>query len=95
MLGIIERLRKKRIEAVGVCLLWSIVNPIHELRVGELLAEHLPGVACHPVAPAQPDHAGVPARLVDLHRRLAQAADAGYLGAQEARLRAGASPAGC
>ena len=28
----------------AVCLLWSIVNPAHELRVGELLAEHLPGV---------------------------------------------------
>ncbi len=32
------------VEAVAVCLLWSIVNPTHELRVGELLAEHLPGV---------------------------------------------------
>jgi N-methylhydantoinase A len=25
-------------------LLWSIANPIHELRLGELLAKHLPGV---------------------------------------------------
>jgi N-methylhydantoinase A len=32
------------VEAVAVCLLWSIVNPAHELRVGELLDEHLPGV---------------------------------------------------
>ncbi len=32
------------VEAVAVCLLWSIVNPTHELRVGELLEEHLPGV---------------------------------------------------
>ncbi len=32
------------VEAVAVCLLWSIVNPAHELRVGELVAEHLPGV---------------------------------------------------
>jgi N-methylhydantoinase A len=31
-------------EAVAVCLLWSIVNPAHELRVGELLEEHLPGL---------------------------------------------------
>jgi N-methylhydantoinase A len=31
-------------EAIGVCLLWSTVNPAHELRVGELIAEHLPGV---------------------------------------------------
>lgn len=38
------RLRELEVEAVGVCLLWSITNPAHELRVGELLAERLPGV---------------------------------------------------
>lgn len=37
-------LRAREVEAVAVCLLWSIVNPAHELRVGELLAEALPGV---------------------------------------------------
>ncbi len=40
----IARLRELEIEAVAVCLLWSIVNPAHELRLGELLAQHLPGV---------------------------------------------------
>jgi N-methylhydantoinase A len=30
--------------AIGVSLLWSTVNPAHELRVGELIAEHAPGV---------------------------------------------------
>jgi N-methylhydantoinase A len=40
----IERLREQEVEAVAVCLLWSIVNPSHELRVGALLAEHLRGV---------------------------------------------------
>ncbi|MDF5758074.1 hydantoinase/oxoprolinase family protein [Spongiactinospora sp. TRM90649] len=38
------RLREAEVEAVAVCLLWSIVNPAHELRVGELLEEFLPGV---------------------------------------------------
>jgi N-methylhydantoinase A len=33
----------KGVEAVGVCLLWSVVNPSHELRIGELLATQLPG----------------------------------------------------
>ncbi len=42
--GIIERLRAAKVEAVAVCLLWSIVNPVHELRIGEILAEALPGV---------------------------------------------------
>lgn len=32
----------KGVEAVAVCFLWSIVNPVHELRVGELLTTHAP-----------------------------------------------------
>lgn len=40
----IARLRDLDIEAVAVCLLWSIVNPDHERRVGELLDAHLPGI---------------------------------------------------
>ena len=44
VVAIAARLREAKIEAVAVCLLWSIVNPAHETRVGELLAEHLPGV---------------------------------------------------
>jgi N-methylhydantoinase A len=43
-LRVVESLRAKEVEAVGVCLLWSIANPCHEVRVGEILAEHLPGV---------------------------------------------------
>ncbi len=31
-------------EAVGVCLLWSTMNPAHELRVGDLIEEELPGM---------------------------------------------------
>ena len=41
----LDRLREKRVEAVAVCLLWSIVNPSHELMVGRLIARHLEGVA--------------------------------------------------
>ena len=41
---VIERVRAKKVEAVGVCLIWSIVNPAHEERLGALLDEHLPGV---------------------------------------------------
>jgi N-methylhydantoinase A len=40
----IERLAELEVEAVAVCFLWSIAEPAHEERVGELLAEHLPGV---------------------------------------------------
>ena len=31
-------------DAVAVALLWSIVNPDHELRLGEMIAEIMPGV---------------------------------------------------
>jgi N-methylhydantoinase A len=46
-------LREQDVEAVAVMLLFSFMNPSHELRVGEILAEELPGVpvslSCHVV----------------------------------------------
>ena len=42
---IIERIREAEVEAIAVCLLWSIVNPIHEHRLEMLLRKHLPGPA--------------------------------------------------
>lgn len=54
VLEIIAKLRAERIEAVAVSFLWSVVNPIHELRVGQLLAEHLrniPYTLSHQVNP--------------------------------------------
>lgn len=44
VIEVIRGLKERDVEAVAVCLLWSIVNPAHELRIGELLDEHLPGV---------------------------------------------------
>ncbi len=44
VIEIIAELQRRDVEAVAVCLLWSILNPDHELRVGRLLDEHLPGV---------------------------------------------------
>ncbi|MBK5232866.1 MAG: hydantoinase/oxoprolinase family protein [Thermoleophilia bacterium] len=42
--AIIADLKHLEIEAVSVCLLWSIMNPIHEQRIGELLSVQLPNV---------------------------------------------------
>ncbi|HMM76571.1 MAG TPA: hydantoinase/oxoprolinase family protein [Gammaproteobacteria bacterium] len=42
--AVLEELAALKVEAVAVCLLWSIANPAHERRVAELIAEHLPGV---------------------------------------------------
>lgn len=37
-------LRREAVESVAVCLLHAYVNPEHERRVGEILAEELPGI---------------------------------------------------
>ncbi len=37
-------LREANVRAVGVCLLHAYANPSHEQRVGEILAEELPGI---------------------------------------------------
>ena len=50
----LRRLRDREVQAVAVALLWSIVDPRHELRVAELAAEELPGVhitLSHQLAP--------------------------------------------
>jgi N-methylhydantoinase A len=44
VLRVIEQLRFLDIEAVAVCLLWSILNGAHERRIGQLLEEALPGI---------------------------------------------------
>lgn len=49
-----EELRSKAFEAVAVAFLHAYVNPAHELRAGEILAEMLPGVSIsmsHQVCP--------------------------------------------
>ncbi len=40
----IRRLKAKNVSAIAVCLLFSFINPAHERRVGEIIAEEAPGV---------------------------------------------------
>ena len=42
--AVLATLKEKKVEAIAVCLLWSIINPAHEERVGALIEEMLPGV---------------------------------------------------
>lgn len=44
VLEVIAHLRETEVEAVAVCLLWSMINNRHETRIGELLARELPGI---------------------------------------------------
>lgn len=44
VLDALGRAAKEEVEAIAVCLLWSVSNPVHENRIGELIAETLPGI---------------------------------------------------
>jgi N-methylhydantoinase A len=41
---VVAKLRDLSIEAVALCFLWSTVNDAHEVRVGQIIEEMLPGV---------------------------------------------------
>lgn len=65
---IIARLKALEIKAIGVCLLWSVVNPAHELRIGELLTKHLPGVPftlSHQLNPTLREYRRASATVID------------------------------
>jgi N-methylhydantoinase A len=79
-------LRAAGVEAVGVSLLWSIVNAAHELRVGELLAEHLPGVPftlSHRLNPTLREYRRASSTCIDASLKPLMAA---YFGSLEQRL---------
>ncbi|MGH2974187.1 MAG: hydantoinase/oxoprolinase family protein [Solirubrobacterales bacterium] len=88
VIAVIEELKAAEVEAVGVCLLWSIVNPAHELRVGELLDEHLHGVPfslSHLVNPAIREYRRASSACIDASLKPVMT---GYLEDFERRLRA-------
>lgn len=91
--AILAALRDERVEAVAVCLLWSIVNPAHEQRVGALIEECLPGVpytlshALNPVLREYPrasstaiDASLKPLMQAQLRMLRANLAESGYTG---------------
>ncbi|MGR8949202.1 MAG: hydantoinase/oxoprolinase family protein [Gammaproteobacteria bacterium] len=41
----LEKIKNQEFEACAVSLLWATVNPVHELRLGELINEHLPNLS--------------------------------------------------
>jgi N-methylhydantoinase A len=61
-------LREANVEAVGVCLLWSVVNPVHELRVGELVTKYMPDIPVtlsHEVNPIIREYRRAAATVID------------------------------
>ncbi len=68
VLAVIETLKAHKVEAVGVCLLWSVMNGTHERRIGELLAEHAPEIALtlsHELNPTLREYRRASATVID------------------------------
>ena len=85
---IISKLGALDIEAVAVCLLWSTVNPVHELRVGELLARHLPDLPftlSHRLNPTLREYRRASSACIDASLKPVMSR---YVRSLEARLRA-------
>jgi N-methylhydantoinase A len=85
---IADRLAEARVAAAGICLLWSIANPVHELRVAEILSARLPGLALtlsHRLNPIVREYRRASATCIDASLKPLMAA---YLAGLEARLRA-------
>ncbi len=40
----LKRIRELEVESVAVCLVFSVLNPAHELRIAELIEQELPGI---------------------------------------------------
>jgi N-methylhydantoinase A len=63
-----QRLRQLEVEATAVCLLWSIVNPAHEIRIGELLAEltpEIPATLSHVLNPSLREYRRASSAAID------------------------------
>ncbi len=44
VVSLLQRIGAEGVEAIAVALLWSTVRPDHELRIGKLIEQHLPGM---------------------------------------------------
>ena len=65
---VIETLKERKFEAVSVSLLWCIANNAHELRLGELIEEIMPGVPytlSHQLAPILREYRRASATSID------------------------------
>jgi N-methylhydantoinase A len=66
----VRRLVLQDVESIAVCLLFSFINPAHEKRVKEIIAEEAPGVRVslsHEVMPTAPEFERTSTTLVDAY----------------------------
>jgi N-methylhydantoinase A len=83
----IELFRHEGVDAVGVSFMWSFLHPEHERRVGELLAESMPGVHVTLSVDLLPQIREYTRTSTVAVNAYVQPRLAGYIGAIEAMLR--------
>lgn len=80
-------LREQGVEAIAVTLLWSFINPQHEVRVRELLADELPGIPItlsHELNPCLREYRRASAASIDVSLKPVMTE---YIGSLEKRLK--------
>lgn len=68
VVAVIGTLKAQGVESIAVALLWSIANPAHEIRIGELIEAHWPGVPyslSHRTSPALREYRRTSATAID------------------------------
>jgi N-methylhydantoinase A len=68
VVAVIGALKAQGVESIAVALLWSIANPAHEIRIGELIEAHWPGVPyslSHRTSPALREYRRTSATAID------------------------------
>lgn len=87
LLHIAKMCRAEGVEAIAVCLLWSIANPAHERSVREILGPLLPGLAItlsHELNPSIREYRRAISTAIDASLKPVMSS---YLGRLEQRLR--------
>lgn len=65
---VISELKEENVEAIAVALLWSFINPVHELRIGEIVKEEwlgLPFKLSHQVNPIIREYRRTSSTVID------------------------------
>lgn len=86
-----RKLKKQKVESVAISLIFSFVNPAHEIRVAQIVAEELPDVhlsVSHQVLPRGPEYDRTSTTVVNayvgprvssyLNRLVSRLQDSGY-----------------
>ncbi|QGY32955.1 hydantoinase/oxoprolinase family protein [Pantoea cypripedii] len=80
---ILETIRPLQPEAIAVALMWSVMNPTHELKIAELLSQMFPGVPIslsHEVNPAVGEYRRTSATVLDASLKPVMKGSIGQLG---------------